>query len=488
MYLFLETSNYILAFCAFAFAALSISGAFVKNGTAKSLISAFLAVLNIIIATVAFGHMYLLKGKMIYLILFGVLFIALIMLLFLSKAIYRECDRLLLNNMSMLFTTGMIVITRISTDRAIRQLAIFLIVLLACMLIPLIIMKAEFIKKLTWVYAGVGITLISSVLILGEVINGSKITISVLGLRFQPSDAVKILFIFYMACLLWKDINHIKVILSALTCAAFVLVLVMSKDLGTALIFVIIYIFMIYMSTGNYIYLILGTVCCTGASVVAYNLFSHIRVRVSIWLDPWADIDNKGYQIAQSLFSINSGGLFGTGLFKGSPTSIPFCETDFIFSAISEELGLIFAMSVILVCLSCFAEMMRLSFLVHDMFYRLVIYGIAVSMCFQTFLTIGGGVKIIPLTGVTLPLVSYGGTSLLVSMFMYFIVQGIYIRLRLQKGPALYRFHKKQEPQATKESGNNINNKANKEPLKNGNRKSEKEVPGKAKPGDRKTK
>lgn len=488
MYLFLETSNYILGVCAFIYALLSISVIFVKNGSYKTLISALLAVINMIIATVAFGHMYLVKGEIIFVYIFAVLFVAILMLLFMTKAIYRECDRLLLNNMSMLFTTGMIVITRISTQRAIRQLAIFLIVLLVCMLIPLIIIKAEFIKKITWVYAGVGISMISSVLILGEVINGSKITITLLGLRFQPSDAVKILFIFYMACLLWKDINHIKVILSAVTCAAFVLVLVMSKDLGAALIFVIIYIFMIYMSTGNSIYLILGGTCCTIASVVAYNLFSHIRVRVSIWLDPWADIDNKGYQIAQSLFSINGGGAFGTGLFKGSPTSIPFCETDFIFSAISEELGLIYGVSIILVCLSCFGEMMRLSFLVHDMFYRLVIYGIAVSMCFQTFLTIGGGVKFIPLTGVTLPMVSYGGTSLLVSMFMYFIVQGIYIRLRLQKGPALYRFHKKQEPEATKESGNNINNKANKEPLKNGNRKSEKEVSGKSKPGSSKTK
>ena len=155
MYLFLETSNYILGVCTFIYALLSISGIFVKNGSYKTLISALLAVINMIIATVAFGHMYLVKGEIIFVIIFAVLFVAILMLLFMTKAIYRECDRLLLNNMSMLFTTGMIVITRISTQRAIRQLAIFLIVLLVCMLIPLIIIKAEFIKKITWVYAGV---------------------------------------------------------------------------------------------------------------------------------------------------------------------------------------------------------------------------------------------------------------------------------------------------------------------------------------------
>ncbi|MCR4618558.1 MAG: FtsW/RodA/SpoVE family cell cycle protein [Lachnospiraceae bacterium] len=440
-YLFLETANIILAVNAACYGILSLTNVFIKSGKGKSVISAFLNLINVIIAAVAFIDMFMVKGKQVYLWIFLITFVAVLMLLFLTKAIYRECNRLLLNNMSMLFTVGMIMITRISTERAIRQLAIFLIVLITCMVIPYVIIKADFLRKLTWVYAGVGFLMVALVLVVGNVINGSKIAITVFGLTFQPSEAVKVLFIFYLAALLCIDINHTKLILSAIVTSAFVIVLVLSKDLGSALIFVVIYIFMVYLSTGNYIYLICGAVACTCASVIAYNLFSHIRVRVSIWLNPWADIDNKGYQIAQSLFSINSGGFFGTGLFKGSPSGIPFCETDFIFSSIAEELGLIFAISVILICISCFAEMMRLSFLVHDMFYRLLIYGIAVSLSIQTILTIGGGVKFIPLTGVTLPLVSYGGTSLLVSMYMYFIVQGIYIKLRRPGVNDLFKFH-----------------------------------------------
>ena len=134
--------------------------------------------------------------------------------------------------------------------------------------------------------------------------------------------------------------------------------------------------------------------------------------------------------MAQSLFAIGTGGWFGAGLYQGQPDTIPVSAEDFIFSAISEEMGLIYAMCLILICVSSFLEMMRIAVKIHDRFYQLIVYGIGIMYIFQIFLTIGGGTKFIPLTGVTLPFISYGGSSVMTTMIMFFIIQGIYIRLQ----------------------------------------------------------
>ena len=161
------------------------------------------------------------------------------------------------------------------------------------------------------------------------------------------------------------------------------------------------------------------------ASVIGYKLFTHIQVRVQAFLDPFSDIERTGYQLSQSLFGISSGCWFGLGLYGGSPQSIPYVDRDFIFSAIAEELGVLFAIFMALICVSTFIMMMVEGYFIRDKFYRLIITGIAVAYIFQTFLTIGGGAKFIPLTGVTLPLVSYGGTSVFVTVMMIMIVEGV---------------------------------------------------------------
>ncbi len=450
-YYLTETSNLIIIINIFVYAILSVTIFAVKSGKGKAVISGFQNVCNFFIALTAFAHLYAVTKDIIYPVLFALLFVSILLLLSITRLAYKECDRLLLNNMSLLFTCGMIMISRLYPNRAVRQMIIFHVVLFICLFAPLIFYKINFWNRITWVYAGVGLAMITAVLIAGNVIHGSKIDITLFGLTFQPSEAVKILFIFFLAALLWKDINLKKMIFSAVASAAFVMVLVLSRDLGSALIFVVVYVYMVYMATGNYLYLILGLVFGSGASVIAYNLFSHVRIRVNIWLDPWSDIDNKGYQIAQSLFSITGGGLFGTGLKNGSPNSIPFCETDFIFSTITEELGIIFSVCMLIVAISSYFEMMRIAAMIHDSFHRMIVYGIAVSLCFQSFLTVGGGIRFIPLTGVTLPLVSYGGTSLLVSMVMYFIVESVYIKLRRTPVEELYRFHENKDKRKKKE-------------------------------------
>ena len=228
-----------------------------------------------------------------------------------------------------------------------------------------------------------------------------------------------------MAGALYEAENVLQLFLASSVAALHVIILVLSKDLGSALIYFVIYLALIYISTDNIGYLFIGLAIGALASVFAYKLFSHIRVRVQAFLDPFKDIASSGYQVSQSLFGISSGGWFGLGLYGGSPESIPYVEQDFIFSAIAEEMGVVFAVLMALVCVSSFLMIMQEGYYIRDKYYRLIACGIGVAYIFQTFLTIGGGSKFIPLTGVTLPLVSYGGTSVLVTIIMMMIVEGV---------------------------------------------------------------
>ena len=196
------------------------------------------------------------------------------------------------------------------------------------------------------------------------------------------------------------------------------------------IIIFIVYLVMLYVATRQPLYVIAGLSAGSVASVIAYKLFNHVRVRVLAWQDPFAAYDTGGYQVAHSLFAIGTGSWFGMGLLKGNPTAIPFVDADFIFSSICEELGVIFGICLILICVSCFVMMMYISTRIFDRFYQLIVYGIGIMYIFQIFLTVGGGIKFIPLTGVTLPFISYGGSSVMTTMIMFFIIQGIYIRLQ----------------------------------------------------------
>ncbi len=190
---------------------------------------------------------------------------------------------------------------------------------------------------------------------------------------------------------------------------------------------------MLYVATRRLFYFAGGILAGCIASVAGYSIFSHVRVRVLAWQDPLSVIENEGYQICQSLFAIGTGGWFGMGLYQGTPNKIPVVEEDFIFSAISEELGGIFALCLLMVCVSCFLMFLNVAMQMKDQFYKLIALGLGTVYGFQVFLTVGGVTKFIPSTGVTLPFVSYGGSSLLSTMIMFSVIQGLYI-LRQDEG------------------------------------------------------
>jgi cell division protein FtsW (lipid II flippase) len=397
----------------------------------------------LILLFLCFLNLTFVSGEANYLYLFAFLLVFLFLMILLVSLIYEDSNRLLLNNTCLLLGLGLCIISRLSFQKAFRQYLIALLSFGVCLAIPYLLDRFRFWKKLTWAYALVGISMLSIVLIVGETTNGSKISFSLAGITFQPSEFVKILFLFFVAGLLWKEQTLNNLILSAVVAGLHVIILVVSKDLGSALIFFVTYVLVVVMTTGNFLLLLLGGAGGVLAAIVAYNLFDHVKVRFLAWQDPWTYIDKQGYQITQSLFAISSGGLFGMGLMQGEPKDIPFVEADMIFSAICEEFGLIFAICLILVCISCFVEMLLIAVRVLDRFYQMIVYGIAVMYLFQIFLTVGGGIKFIPLTGVTLPFISYGGSSVMTTMIMFFLVQAIYIRL-CQVNRTMDRLQKKE--------------------------------------------
>lgn len=362
--------------------------------------------------------------------LYGIEVVMFILVLLLYRILYPKISRLLIRNMLMLLAVSFIMLTRLSYDSAIKQVMIVAASLLFGILIPVVVFKMTWLKKFGWFFGIVGIGILVIVLIAGTTNYGATNWLTVFNVTIQPSEVVKLLYVFALASLLRNDIGLRRLCMISAMAGVNVLILVFQKDLGGALIFFVTYLFMLYAATSRVSLLFFGLIGGSAAAYVAYELFNHVRVRVMAWQNPFRYIDKEGYQIAQSLFAIGTGGWLGMGINRGLPTSIPVVESDFIFSAISEELGGIFAICIILIYISSFMMMINIALALEDRFYRLLSIGFSVMFVFQVFLSVGGVIKFIPSTGVTLPLLSQGGSSVFVTVIMFMILQGIYIKTR----------------------------------------------------------
>ena len=351
----------------------------------------------------------------------------------LSKFFYKKISRLLLNNICMLLGTGFIILTRLNPDRAMRQFLIVVVSAVVTWIIPFIIDRVWQLVKLAWLYGILGVLILAFVCIAGNTSFGAQLSLTVGGISVQPSEFVKISFVFFAAARLYRSTKFKDVVITTVIAALHVVILVLSRDLGSALIFFITYLFMLFVATSNWLYLGAGVMSGSAAAAAAYNLFSHVRRRVEAWRDPWADIDDKGYQVTQGLFAMGTGGWFGLGLYQGMPQKIPVVDKDFVFAAISEELGVIYALCLLFICVGCFIQFMIIAVKMQAMFYKLIAFGLGIMYITQVFLTVGGVVKFIPSTGVTLPFVSYGGSSVLATFVLFNIIQGLYILKRTEE-------------------------------------------------------
>lgn len=347
---------------------------------------------------------------------------------------YKYVSRILVNNVTFLLLTGFTILTRLDFESAVRQFVLASICLFVTSFIPLILKKIKSEQNWSVFYSIAGIVFLLTVFIpgLGVTKYGSSNWISVFGISIQPMEFVKILFILFVASGIFKAEKIKDFFINACVAALFVLILAAENDFGACLIFYICYIMMVYLATGRSIFMFAGFALLAIAVAGGYvlfkdSLFAHIMVRVDAWKDPFANRDTGGYQVSESLFAIGTGGFTGTGLTRGMPNLVPVVNSDFIFSAICEELGALFGACLVLVYLSMFITIQNIAMKCTDPFYKYVTYGIGMTFIFQVFLNVGGVTKFIPSTGITLPLISAGISSLSSTLIMFGIVQYSYM-------------------------------------------------------------
>jgi len=334
---------------------------------------------------------------------------------------------------------GLLTIWRLTSVFGMRQmlwLVVGLVVLVYGVRHPAILL---FLRRYKYVWLTSGLLLIAVTLFFGTnpMGNGPRLWFGCCGVYFQPSELLKLLLIVYLAGYLsdydeliakisrdlkrtsglWKRFRLVLPILAPVTLMTgiSILLLVVQKDLGTASIFIFIYTMMIFIATGwKWVPLVsLGGILFTG--FLGFQLIDVVRARIETWINPWLDPSGKSYQVVQALISIANGGILGRGFGLGSPTLVPIAHSDFVFTAIAEETGL-FGTIAVLVLLAIFAQRgIRIALLATNTFHRYLAAGLTVNILVQSILIISGNMRLLPLTGVTLPFLSYGGSSLLVS-------------------------------------------------------------------------
>jgi len=357
-----------------------------------------------------------------------------VLYLILFHAAYPDASRLITNNVIFLMLIGFTMLLRLNPSTVLRHLVLCSGALFLTSFLPWLMGRMKRMDRWTAFYGITGFLALATVFIPGIGISkyGARNWIALGPISLQPMEFVKILFILFIASGLVKLRTLGGLVLNALEAAAFMMILVAESDFGAVVLFYLCYIMMVYLATSRPIFLIGGLLLAVGAGVLGFTvfretLFSHVMVRVTAWRDPESVATTGGYQIMQSLFAIGSGGMAGTGLGNGNPASVPVVESDFIFAAICEEMGVIFGLALILVYVSSFLAMANIAMKCRKPFYKYMTFGMAVVYIFQVFLNIGGTVKFIPSTGVTLPLVSYGFSSVFSTLIMFSMVQFTYI-------------------------------------------------------------
>ncbi|SFB09012.1 cell division protein FtsW, lipid II flippase [Clostridium frigidicarnis] len=377
-----------------------------------------------------FGNLCILKGEVDKRAI--ILGVAMVILLgyshFIIRKYFSDGDKHILLFIFLLSMIGIVMLYRIDPSVAIKQTVWFSVGMIAYVLIVVLLPDLKSFSKYKKLYLIGTLIFMSMAMVpgLGVEIYGAKNWVQIGPIGFQPSEIGKLFLTAYLASTLKDyDGNFKSLIKPALVVMYSLGFMVLQKDLGSVLIFFGISVTMLYLSTGKLKYIITTfLLSCVGA-VFSYKLFSHVRVRVQIWKDPFEYANDQGFQVVQGLFAIASGGLFGAGLGKGYPQFVPVVTTDYIFAIICEELGLIMGFGILIIFFLMFYRCMRSAIYVNDKFSQLLAVGFSAMFASQVLVIVGGVMNAIPLTGITLPFVSYGGTSMLTSFFAMGIIQKI---------------------------------------------------------------
>ena len=338
---------------------------------------------------------------------------------------FFPADKLLLAIANFLCALGVLVLYSTDLDagtsRGLQQAVYYstgIVAMLFCILLVRYVRRWKFLIKLVVLGAA---ALLALPLAIGTEQNGAVNWINLGGTSLQPSEIVKIALLLILSYYMSRR-QFWAWLLFAGYCLA---ILMLQKDLGTALIYYATTLFLFFSATGNLPLTGLGLVGGAGAAVLGYRMFAHVKKRVAVWQNPWMYFETSGYQIAQILMAIASGGLFGVGLGLGAPRVIPVYFTDCIFAVICEQFGIIFGVLVLVMYVILILRGASIAVSARHSFHALLAMGTTLMLGVQTFVIIGGVLKLIPLTGVTMPFVSYGGTSLVSCMGLIGLLQGV---------------------------------------------------------------
>ena len=338
---------------------------------------------------------------------------------------FFPADKLLLAIANFLCALGVLVLYSTDLDegtsRGLQQAVYYsfgIIAMLVCILLIRYIRKW---RLFIYVIMLGAMGLMALPLAIGSEINGATNWIFIAGVSLQPSELVKLALLLVLSYFMSRR-RFVPWFLFAVYCLG---MLMLQQDLGTALIYYTTALLLFFANTGNLTLTGLGVLGAGGAAVVGYQRFKHVQTRVAIWQNPWLTANSSGYQIVQSLMAIASGGLFGVGLGLGKPRVIPVYFTDCIFAVICEQFGIIFGIFVLVMYVILILRGVTIATSARQSFHALIAMGATIILGVQTFVIIGGVLKLIPLTGVTMPFVSYGGTSLVSCMGLIGLLQGV---------------------------------------------------------------
>jgi len=390
-------------------------------------------------------------------IIYGLVFVGIFLLLHVVERIFLpQADPFLLPITALLAAIGLTEIFRIKPSLALTQ-GQWLMVGAGLFIITVLIVRDHMkLDHYRYLIGAVGLALLIVTIVLGTTINGSKLWIHAFGFSIQPSEFAKLAIVVFLAgylddkkVLLSVPDRHVLgvpfpapkylgplLIMWVLSLA----MLVFMKDFGMALLFMSIFIALMYMATARIVYVVTGVGMFAIAGAIAVYVVPHVHERFAIWLDPWKDALGSGYQLLQSLFTIADGGIFGAGfgrgylLFPNHTPVVPELQTDFIFAAVANEMGLIGAAGIILVFMLFAWRGFRIAVYAPDGFSKLLAAGLATAFALQTFIIIGGITRLIPLTGVTLPFVSYGGSSVTANLVLVALLLMVSNRTNIIRG------------------------------------------------------
>ena len=338
-------------------------------------------------------------------------------------------DPLIMALTNFLCGVGIVMLYTVSPERGLRQANFYVIGLAVMLAVSLVISRAKRLKGLTVLSMLVGIAALILPLAFGQWSGGAKnwVSIPLFG-SFQPSELVKLSLVLALAYYFSAHRTVLQMMPAILFAGACLLLLMLQRDLGTALIYYMTTLTMFYVACGNVPLTMFGLAGGAGAAILGYKMFAHVKARVAMWRNPWSDPLDKGYQIIQALLAIGSGGLFGVGLGQGTPNKIPLYYNDFIFAVICEQLGIVFGVLLLAVYVMILLRGVTVITRSRRSFDMLLGCGVLAMLAIQTVMIVGGVIKMLPLTGVTMPFISYGGSSLLSCLCMIGILHGICAR------------------------------------------------------------